>query len=419
MLLLHNSSDNRRHSSIHPLKLGWNSIELMASLSPNAGPVQRRVSMVGTVQQRRQSFLLPSGHSHIPDFSHIHHTTNIHTIPRLPLCIVHPPKPQLLHQSSESLIPTSTQNLNIPNAVPFTVVNMNPPTEPCVVIPPLNTQNIHIANDVVYNNQEHQPPIPVFLPQLKTVIGENHAQALGKMSLHLLLDEGDVDDTDTHFSVSENKATTAEPHTVDIKSGITRNLSVNILPGELHLVAKKNTLYINLFSNWRIFSSKLNPTIITNHILFSWVIMFFISLNCICMAMVHYEQSNDITNIVNGVNFMCIIIFTFELILKILAIRVVEYMIDFFNLFDAMLVIVGIYELFDGNSKIGILRTVRLLRAFKCFQFLPTMHRQLIIMVQTFGSSLWFLMLLLMFMFMFSVFGTNLFGDKFVIIIFC
>lgn len=59
-------------------------------------------------------------------------------------------------------------------------------------------------------------------------------------------------------------------------------------------------------------------------------------------------------------------IFAVEMILKVMGLGVKKYVMDGFNVFDAIIVIVGILDFFHfGSRAITVLRAFRLLRIFK------------------------------------------------------
>lgn len=77
--------------------------------------------------------------------------------------------------------------------------------------------------------------------------------------------------------------------------------------------------------------------------------------------------------------------------------------------------LVSLFELFAtaGSSGLTVLRTFRLLRIFKAFRFIPTLKRQVVVMIRTLNNVATFCCLLLLFIFIFSTLGMHLFGCQF------
>ena len=66
-------------------------------------------------------------------------------------------------------------------------------------------------------------------------------------------------------------------------------------------------------------------------------------------------------------NLFFTVIFLVEMIVKLIALGIVEYSKDGFNNFDAFIVVMSYVELFmpGENSSLSVLRAFRLLRIFK------------------------------------------------------
>ena len=65
-------------------------------------------------------------------------------------------------------------------------------------------------------------------------------------------------------------------------------------------------------------------------------------------------------------NMVLTILFVCEMFVKIFGLGFKDYLRDGFNIFDAVIIIVGLLEYFGiGNKSATVLRTFRLLRIFK------------------------------------------------------
>ena len=110
---------------------------------------------------------------------------------------------------------------------------------------------------------------------------------------------------------------------------------------------------------------------------FDRIIFVAILINTCSMAVEYHGQPQWLTDVLEYTNYVFVVIFTIEMVLKIIAGGCVTYVKSLFNLFDASIVIVSWIEIL-GTSKSGlsVLRTFRLLRVVKMMQFMPTLRKQ-------------------------------------------
>lgn len=167
----------------------------------------------------------------------------------------------------------------------------------------------------------------------------------------------------------------------------------------------------------RHFRLKLNQNIkrLVDHRYFQRLILLAILINAISMGIEYHNQPEQLTEAVEISNIVFACLFLIEMILKLIAHGLYDYVIDGFNCFDGCIVILSILELFESSSGSGlsVLRTFRLLRILKLVRFMPALRRQLVIMLRTLDNVAVFFALLVLFIFIFSILGMNLFGCKF------
>ncbi|CAG5097992.1 Oidioi.mRNA.OKI2018_I69.XSR.g15322.t1.cds [Oikopleura dioica] len=144
-------------------------------------------------------------------------------------------------------------------------------------------------------------------------------------------------------------------------------------------------------------------------------IMIAILINTSSMGIEHHNQNEKLTEALEVSNVIFTTIFTLEMVMKILADGLFGYLQNFYNVFDASIVFVSIWEIVDDTDAGGlsVLRTFRLLRVLKLVRFLPALRRQLIVLMRTMDNVATFMMLLFLFIFIFSILGMHLFGCKF------
>ncbi|ESO12678.1 hypothetical protein HELRODRAFT_148954, partial [Helobdella robusta] len=143
-------------------------------------------------------------------------------------------------------------------------------------------------------------------------------------------------------------------------------------------------------------------------------ILLAILINSISMGIEHDKQHKYFTSVLENFNIFFATLFGVEMILKLLAHGVCDYLQDGFNAFDGFIVIVSVMELFYRTETAGlsVLRTFRLLRILKLVRFLPALRYQLLIMLKTMDNVATFFALLCLFIFIFSILGMNIFGCK-------
>lgn len=151
---------------------------------------------------------------------------------------------------------------------------------------------------------------------------------------------------------------------------------------------------------------------VVDHRLFTRVVVFCIAANTLSMAAEHHGQPDELAQSVETTNSVFAFIFFAEVVLRVISVGPLTYFIDGFNVCDGIIVIMGIVEVFVPSGGFNVLRSFRLMRLFKLARYLPTMQKQLLVMLRTLDSVLNFLLLLGLFIFMFAVMGMHLFGGN-------
>ncbi|XP_067277633.1 voltage-dependent T-type calcium channel subunit alpha-1H-like isoform X2 [Pseudorasbora parva] len=176
--------------------------------------------------------------------------------------------------------------------------------------------------------------------------------------------------------------------------------------------SRANTLAIRLPQYWENFRDKLTQIVDSKY--FNQGIMFAILLNTLSMGIEHHDQPEVLTTILEISNIIFTCIFVLEVFSKLLAFGVFKYIMNPYNVFDGIIVVISVWEILgqmDGG--LSVLRTFRLLRVLKLVRFLPSLHRQLMVLMKSMENVATFCMLLMLFIFTFSILGMNLFGCKF------
>ncbi|XP_008943736.1 PREDICTED: voltage-dependent T-type calcium channel subunit alpha-1I-like, partial [Merops nubicus] len=163
---------------------------------------------------------------------------------------------------------------------------------------------------------------------------------------------------------------------------------------------------------WREVRGKLRGIVDSKY--FNRGIMIAILVNTISMGIEHHEQPEELTNILEISNVVFTSMFALEMILKLAAFGLFDYLRNPYNIFDSIIVIISIWEIIgQADGGLSVLRTFRLLRVLKLVRFMPALRRQLVVLMKTMDNVATFCMLLMLFIFIFSILGMHIFGCKF------
>jgi Na+-transporting methylmalonyl-CoA/oxaloacetate decarboxylase gamma subunit len=153
------------------------------------------------------------------------------------------------------------------------------------------------------------------------------------------------------------------------------------------------------------------------HPMFNTVVMTIIIMNTIILAFDRYpEPPAGQMEVYNYFNIVFTIIFSIEVIIKLVAFSIRGFIRDRFNIFDALVVLISIIELTvidsNGNSSLSALRAVRLFRVFKIFRVgdLRVLMDSIGLTVLGMGN---YTVLLSLFIYLFALLGMQFFAGKF------
>ncbi|KAM3872072.1 voltage-dependent L-type calcium channel subunit alpha-1D [Diretmus argenteus] len=96
---------------------------------------------------------------------------------------------------------------------------------------------------------------------------------------------------------------------------------------------------------------------IINSSQFEYIMFALILGNTLTLAVQHYEQSKQFTSIMDILNMIFTVVFTVEMVVKLLALRMHHYFIDPWNSFDALIVVGSVLDIavseFSGGAAHG------------------------------------------------------------------
>uniref|UniRef100_A0AAQ5Y8H5 Voltage-dependent L-type calcium channel subunit alpha n=1 Tax=Amphiprion ocellaris TaxID=80972 RepID=A0AAQ5Y8H5_AMPOC len=166
---------------------------------------------------------------------------------------------------------------------------------------------------------------------------------------------------------------------------------------------------------------------IINSSQFEYVMFVLILGNTLTLAVQHYEQSKLFTSIMDILNMIFTVVFTIEMIIKLLALRAHHYFIDPWNSFDALIVVGSVLDIavseFSGGGGHGEVRTeqsgkvsITFFRLFRVLRLVKLLSKGegIRTLLWTFVKSLQALpyvgLLIAMIFFIYAVIGMQTFG---------
>jgi hypothetical protein len=158
---------------------------------------------------------------------------------------------------------------------------------------------------------------------------------------------------------------------------------------------------------------------------FDLTIIVLIILNTVVLAADHHPMSTTAEATLEVINFVLTVLFTLEMIIKLIGLGLCQYLSDGFNIFDGIVVtaswleiglapprfITGLDE--PGESALSALRTFRLFRVFKLARSWSDLRIILEKIVDTFRDVSNFAVLLVLFMYIFALVGMQFFANRF------
>ncbi|XP_017403935.1 sodium channel protein type 7 subunit alpha isoform X2 [Cebus imitator] len=139
-----------------------------------------------------------------------------------------------------------------------------------------------------------------------------------------------------------------------------------------------------------------------------------IILNVCFLALEHYPMSEQTSNLLSIGNLVFIGIFTAEMILKIIAMHPYGYFQVGWNIFDSIIVFLGLAELFIAYIEgLAGFRSFRMLRIFKLGKYWPTFQILMWSLSNSWVALKDLVLLLFTFTFFSAAFGMRLFGQNY------
>ncbi|KAF0036079.1 hypothetical protein F2P81_011391 [Scophthalmus maximus] len=152
---------------------------------------------------------------------------------------------------------------------------------------------------------------------------------------------------------------------------------------------------------------------------FEYVMFVLILLNTVTLAVQHYEQSKTFSHIMDILNMVFTGLFTVEMLLKLLALRLRHYFVDAWNSFDALIVVGSVVDIVvtefssgEDSSRVSItfFRLFRVMRLVKLLSKGEGIRTLLWTFIKSLQALPYVALLIAMIFFIYAVIGMQTFG---------
>ncbi|XP_053096179.1 voltage-dependent N-type calcium channel subunit alpha-1B isoform X4 [Pangasianodon hypophthalmus] len=152
---------------------------------------------------------------------------------------------------------------------------------------------------------------------------------------------------------------------------------------------------------------------------FYWIVLCIVGLNTLCVAIVHYDQPEGLTQALYLAEFVFLGLFLSEMTLKMYGLGPRNYFHSSFNCFDFGVIVGSIFEVVwaaiqpGASFGISVLRALRLLRIFKVTKYWNSLRNLVVSLLNSMKSIISLLFLLFLFIVVFALLGMQIFGGQF------
>ncbi|XP_048065446.1 calcium channel, voltage-dependent, L type, alpha 1F subunit isoform X1 [Megalobrama amblycephala] len=152
---------------------------------------------------------------------------------------------------------------------------------------------------------------------------------------------------------------------------------------------------------------------------FEYIMFVLILLNTVTLAVQHYEQSKLFSHVMDILNMVFTGLFTVEMIIKLMALRLRHYFIDAWNSFDALIVVGSVVDIVvtefsssEDSSRVSItfFRLFRVMRLVKLLSKGEGIRTLLWTFVKSLQALPYVALLIAMIFFIYAVIGMQTFG---------
>uniref|UniRef100_A0A4W6F8S2 Voltage-dependent L-type calcium channel subunit alpha n=1 Tax=Lates calcarifer TaxID=8187 RepID=A0A4W6F8S2_LATCA len=145
---------------------------------------------------------------------------------------------------------------------------------------------------------------------------------------------------------------------------------------------------------------------------FEYLMFFLIMLNTLCLGMQHCNQSDHVTKLSDTLNLIFTVLFTVEMILKLMAFKARGYFGDPWNVFDFIIVVGSVVDviLSEVDFPSRSFRLFRVMRLVKLLNRSEGIRNLLWTFIKSFQALPHVALLIVMLFFIYAVIGMQIFG---------
>uniref|UniRef100_A0A672P3G5 Voltage-dependent L-type calcium channel subunit alpha-1F-like n=1 Tax=Sinocyclocheilus grahami TaxID=75366 RepID=A0A672P3G5_SINGR len=143
---------------------------------------------------------------------------------------------------------------------------------------------------------------------------------------------------------------------------------------------------------------------------FEYIMFVLILLNTVTLAVQHYDQSKFFSYVMDILNMVFTGLFTVEMIIKLMALRLRHYFIDAWNSFDALIVVGSVSSEDSSRVSITFFRLFRVMRLVKLLSKGEGIRTLLWTFVKSLQALPYVALLIAMIFFIYAVIGMQTFG---------
>ena len=161
---------------------------------------------------------------------------------------------------------------------------------------------------------------------------------------------------------------------------------------------------------------------ITEHQKFEMFIIVLVLFNCAIMSCEHFFEESK-RDIFTELNLVFTVVFTLEAVLKIIGKSPAKYFIDNWNVFDFIVVVCSLVEIFVASqtedtqsNSMNVIRTFRLIRIVRILKIAkswPTLNQLITLIGDSLANIGYLILILMILMIIFALTGSKLVGKKY------
>lgn len=153
---------------------------------------------------------------------------------------------------------------------------------------------------------------------------------------------------------------------------------------------------------------------------FNVLMTICVVLNTVVLSIYHYGLDSAWSAALDQISFIFTVLFTVEMVVKMLGLGLLRYFRSKMNVFDCIVVVISLLELsLLSGSRVSAVRSFRVFRIFRVlrvarlFRYLNYMRTLLLAIEKSVANMLNMGLLILLFLVVAALFGMQLFGGKF------